>query len=210
MGCTLSQLQPTACRGFWCISSPIRAMEQEPLSSPPTRSLTSATFRLVKATNASTTSSPRSRAKNDSLACISADLLDCDGLLNLQVNANTKHDSGDEEPATAAAEFITSSADKTVKHSAIPTVKGPEHDSGDAGPAAAAWRASASPNPLHRAPYLHPQLLCLALPAQLLVLSNVPRTPLCQENQGRPCDHRKLGRSAVFGRVHPYRVSLVR
>ena len=70
--------------------------------------------------------------KDDFLASISADLLDCDGLLELKVDANSEHDSSDDEPAAAAAaaEFLTSAAEVTAN--------GPKHDSGDAGPAVAA------------------------------------------------------------------------
>ena len=60
--------------------------------------------------------------KNDSLASISADLLDCDGLLELQVDANTEHDSGDDEPAAAAAEFV--GKESTAKNSTAPTADG--------------------------------------------------------------------------------------
>ena len=42
--------------------------------------------------------------KNDSLASVSADLLDSDGLLELKSDANIEHDSGDDEPTPA--EFI--------------------------------------------------------------------------------------------------------
>ena len=60
--------------------------------------------------------------KNDSLASLSADLLDCDGLLELQVDAKIQHDSDDEGPAAAtgddgpaavAAEFIIPAAGET-------------------------------------------------------------------------------------------------
>ena len=57
-----------------------------------------------------------------SLASISADLLDCDGLLELQVYANTEHDSGEDEPAAASAELI--GKESTAKNSTAPTADG--------------------------------------------------------------------------------------
>ena len=63
-------------------------------------------------------------SKNDSLdsTMISSDLLDCDGLLELQVYANTEHDSGEDEPAAASAEFI--GKESTAKNSTAPTADG--------------------------------------------------------------------------------------
>src|SRR6056300_1396500 len=60
---TLARPPPTECRGFWCISSPNGATAREPLWLPPTRSLTSVIFRLVKVTGGSTTSTRRCRAR---------------------------------------------------------------------------------------------------------------------------------------------------